>query len=174
MGVQPQLVSTAGHGEQLRAAPRLLLATTKPGWNTEHCHLLLGDRSPSRMDVAEAVLLLSQAHDCHVPAVPATLPSPSSCLQPPGARQSTEGPLPAQRLLQKRTSPVEPELTGKAFPLHTDSLASTDIPLSHRASHRLQPRSVPAYPSCHRPHAGSLLHSPRVCPFTGMEPGAEP
>lgn len=30
LGVHPELLSTAGHGEQLRAAPRLLLATAEP------------------------------------------------------------------------------------------------------------------------------------------------
>lgn len=30
LGVHPELVPTAGHGEQLRAAPRLLLATAEP------------------------------------------------------------------------------------------------------------------------------------------------
>lgn len=34
-------------------------------------------------------------------------------------------------------------------------LSSTDIPLSHRANHRPQPRLVPASPACHRPRARS-------------------
>lgn len=179
-GGPPQPVPTAGHSEQLRAAPRLVLATAVPRRTTAHRHLLLGYHSPGGMAAGRnrSATVLAPRLPCHgsagTPAIalvpPAALGAgvPGCKAEHGGASAGTAAPTETDRPC------LTGALTGKAFPLHADSLASTDIPLSHRANHRLQPRSVPASPPCHRPRAGSLRCSPRACPLAGTEPGLQP
>lgn len=144
-GAHWQLVPHKGCGEQLRAAPRLLLSVSKPCCATLHCHLLLRDRGLSGSPAGRHCSATSLAPwlpcpDCtSSPALvlPAA-PGDGELRHKPGHRGPSTGTTAPAETGRPRSAGA---LTGKAFLLITDTLANTDIPLSHRANHRLQPRS---------------------------------
>lgn len=126
---------------------------------------MLGDRGPSRMAAGSNCSATTSAPR---PQRPGSISSPAHALVPPaapghraehgGASTGTAAPAEVNQPCLTRT------LTGKAFPLLRDLFASTDIPLSHRANHRLQPRSVPTSAACHCSCAGSFLRRPVPSP----------